>query len=221
MSRCLRRLVVLARWPAHGRCKRRLAASCGSSRQAAAMQKRLTWHTIHSAGLGAHQAEAELLLAAAGLGPRALRRWRQQLGSTTTPLQLTLQGGGTLGCRMQRQWQRGFTAGCQQVVLIGSDLPGLEPGDLKQAFALLEHNPLVLGPASDGGYWLIGLNRVGFDRCGAALMSGIAWGSDQVLGSTLAAAANLQLPVALLREQSDLDRRAALEPWLLRAKGSR
>ena len=69
--------------------------------------------------------------------------------------------------------------------------------------------------------WLIGLNRVGFDRCGAALMSGIAWGSDQVLGSTLAAAANLQLPVALLREQSDLDRRAALEPWLLRAKGSR
>ena len=221
MSRSPRRLVVLARWPAAGRCKRRLAASCGSNSQAAAMQKRLSWHTIRTATQGAHRAEAQLHLAAAGLGPRALQRWGQQLAHPGAPLQLSLQGGGGLGCRMQRQLQRGFAAGCQQVVLIGSDLPGLEPGDLTQAFALLEHSPLVLGPASDGGYWLIGLNRSGFESCGAALMSGIAWGSDQVLSSTLAAAARLDLPVALLREQSDLDRAASLEPWLLPASGRR
>jgi rSAM/selenodomain-associated transferase 1 len=185
------------------------------------MQRRLSWHTIRSAALGAERAKAEVLLAAAGLGPRALRRWSQQLGATATPLQLALQGGGGLGCRMQRQLQRAFAAGCQQVVLIGSDLPSLEPGDLQQAFEHLEHSPLVLGPASDGGYWLIGLNRAAFDRCGAALMSGIAWGSDQVLASTLAAAASLNLPVALLREQSDLDRRSALEPWLRPAQGHR
>ena len=221
MSRSLQRLVVLARWPAPGRCKRRLAASCGSSLQAAAMQKRLSWHTIRTAALGARKAEAQLLLAAAGLGPRALRRWGQQLGSDATPLHLSLQGGGCLGCRMQRQWQRGFAAGCQKVVLIGSDLPGLELGDLRQAFAQLERTPLVLGPACDGGYWLIGINRAGFERCGAALMSGIAWGSDQVLRSTLAVADRLNVPVALLREQSDLDRRAALEPWLLPAADHR
>ena len=181
------------------------------------MQKQLSWHTIRTAALGARQANAQLLMAAAGLGPRALRRWQQQLEIRHPPLQLSLQGGGNLGCRMQRQLQRGFAAGCQRVVLIGSDLPGLEPGDIEQAFADLQDSPLVLGPALDGGYWLIGLNRSGFERCGAALMSGIAWGSDQVLATTLERAEGLELPVALLRQQSDLDTTANLAPWLQRA----
>lgn len=217
MRAARRQLVVLARWPAPGRCKRRLAAGCGNGR-AAAIQKRLSWHTLHSAAAAAHRADAQLVLAAAGLGPRALRRWARQLLPPPTPLALQQQAGGSLGCRMQRQLQRGFAAGCEQVVLIGSDLPTLNPTDLQDAFVQLEHTPLVLGPASDGGYWLIGLNRSGFARCGAALMSGIAWGSDQVLATTLARASSLQLPVALLREQSDLDRQSALEPWLLRAR---
>ena len=212
-------MVVMARWPAAGRCKLRLAASCGSSIQAAAMQKQLSWHTMRTAALGAQQANAQLLMAAAGLGPRALRRWRQQLGIQQPPLLGILQGGGNLGCRMQRQLQRGFAAGCERVVLIGSDLPGLEPGDVEQAFASLQSSPLVLGPASDGGYWLIGLDRRAFARCGASLMSGIAWGSDQVLATTLERAERLQLPVALLRQQSDLDSSANLAPWLQRANG--
>ena len=93
-------LVVLARWPAPGRCKRRLAASCGSSRLAAAMQRRLSWHTVQTAAAAAHSTGAELLLAASGLGPRALRRWGVQLQrSTGVPLRLALQRGGNLGCR--------------------------------------------------------------------------------------------------------------------------
>ena len=213
-----RQLVVLARWPAPGRCKRRLAASCGSAALAAAMQKRLSWHTLHTAAAAAGRCRAELLLAAAGLGPRALRRWGQELQPSQAPLQLISQRGGNLGCRMQRQLQRAFARGCTQVVLIGSDLPCLESSDLEQAFALLDQHPLVLGPAEDGGYWLIGLTRQGFERSGAALMSGIPWGSDQVLPLTLERAATRQLPAVLLRQQSDLDRRAALEPWLLQGR---
>ena len=215
-----RRLVVLARWPAPGRCKQRLAADCGAT-AAAAIQKRLSWHTIQTAAIAAEASGAELVLAASGLGPRALRRWgallRRGHPNLSLRLQLTLsqQGGGNLGCRMQRQWQRAFAAGCRQVVLIGSDLPGLEAADLQEAFALLEERPLVLGPANDGGYWLIGLNHSGFQRSGSGLMSGMPWGSDQVLAVTLQRANRLKLPTALLRRQSDLDRRAALEPWLL------
>lgn len=214
MQRLRRQLVVLARWPAPGRCKRRLAASCGSAQLAAAMQRRLSWHTLHTAAAAAARCEAQLVLAAAGLGPRALRRWGRGLLPAESPLTLQRQAGGSLGCRMQRQLQRGFASGCEQVVLIGSDLPALEPDDLIEAFAQLEHRPLVVGPASDGGYWLIGLSREGFARSGCALMSGIAWGSDQVLPTTLQRAQACDLPVALLREQSDLDRRSALEPWL-------
>jgi glycosyltransferase A (GT-A) superfamily protein (DUF2064 family) len=100
------------------------------------------------------------------------------------------------------------------VVLIGSDLPGLDCADLTAAFAALDHNPLVLGPAGDGGYWLIGLNRQGFAQAGAKLMSGVAWGSSQVLADTLSRAAQLELTCTLLRLQNDLDRRGDLEPWL-------
>ena len=209
-------LVVLARWPAPGRCKQRLAASCGSSRLAAAMQRRLSWHTLHTAAAAAQRCGAELLLSASGLGPRALRRWGDQLQhSLAVPLHWTLQRGGNLGCRMHRQLQQGFAQGFEQVVLIGSDLPDLHSADLEQAFALLEQHDLVLGPAADGGYWLIGITRQGLQRSGAALFSGIPWSSDQVLSLSLQRAAQRGLTLALLRQQSDLDGRSALEPWLL------
>jgi rSAM/selenodomain-associated transferase 1 len=180
------------------------------------MQRRLSWHTVHTAGAAAQSLGVELLLAAAGLGPRALRRWGGQLQrSMVAPLRLTLQRGGNLGCRMHRQLQLGFAQGFEQLVLIGSDLPDLQSGDLVQAFALLERHDLVLGPAEDGGYWLIGITRQGWWRSGATLFSGIPWSSDQVLSLSLDRAAKSGLTVGLLRQQSDLDRRSGLEPWLL------
>ena len=218
MAIARRQLVVLARWPAPGRCKRRLAASIGSSIRAAAVQRQLTDHTLAVAARAAASCPAQLSLAVDGLGPRASRRWQQQLqaSSDCPSLQLVLQGGGNLGCRMHGQLRRCFAAGAEQVVLIGTDLPGLEPGDLEQAFAQLNQAPVVLGPALDGGYWLIGFNRVGFLGGSRQLMSGIAWGSDQVLQQSLSQAAQLALPVALLRQQSDLDTAASLRPWLRR-----
>lgn len=204
------RLVVLARWPAPGRCKRRLAASCGSAVAAAGVQRALTAHTLRVARQAAVACGARVELVVDGVGPRARQRWARQLGVTHS----AAQGGGGLGCRMQRQLQRAFRAGAERVVLIGTDLPGLECGDLLAAFAALARQPLVLGPARDGGYWLIGLNRSGFSRAGAGLMSGIPWGSDRVLDLTLERARLLALAPTLLRRQSDLDRRADLRPWL-------
>jgi rSAM/selenodomain-associated transferase 1 len=201
--------VVLARWPAAGRCKRRLAITAGTA-AAARVQQRLTAHTLATARLAAEQAQADLLLAADGLGPRALGRWGRALGADAA----VLQGRGSLGRRMHGQLQRSFERGAQQVVLIGTDLPGLEAGDLTAAFAHLQQHPLVLGPAADGGYWLIGLTRRGFERAGAALMAGMPWGSSSVLEATLEAAAAHSLTPALLRQQHDLDRHADLAPWI-------
>ena len=208
--------MVLARWPAEGRCKRRLAADIGSVRRATAVQRRLTQHTLRTAAEAAAAHGAQLLLAVDGLGPRALRRWGQTLRRQGIAATVMAQGHGNLGCRMQRQWRLGFQAGAEQVVLIGSDLPALEEEHLEQAFAALAQRPLVLGPASDGGYWLIGLNRSGFTQAGTALMGGIPWGSDQVLATTLQRAQQRHLLPALLPQLSDLDTRAALGPWLRR-----
>ena len=196
---CNRQLIVMARWPAPGRCKRRLASSLGAA-AAARIQARLTDHTL---AVG-RQLGIELVLAVDGLAPRAARRLGDQLGVG----RIVLQGGGGLGVRMQRQFQRAATERARRVVLIGSDLPQLERADLASAFAALDHQQAVLGPACDGGYWLIGLRRPE-----PTLMEGIAWGSQQVLEQTLAALARRGLEPAMLPWRRDLDRGEDLGPW--------
>jgi rSAM/selenodomain-associated transferase 1 len=196
-------LVVLARWPAPGRCKSRLAAGLGAGR-AAAIQRQLSDHTLAVARRARERIGCQLVLAVHGLGARASRRWGRELGCDRA----VEQGPGGLGLRMQRQILRAQTEGARRVVLIGSDLPALESADLEAAFDALSGASLVLGPAADGGYWLIGL-----DRPRASLLAGMPWGSPAVLERTLEAARNLELSPRLLCERHDLDRAIDLAPW--------
>ena len=193
----------MARWPAPGRCKRRLAQELGAAR-AAQIQARLTVHTLAAAREARQGHGLELVLAVEGLGSRAARRWGQAHGADRT----VLQGRGALGLRMQRQFQRAAREGASQVVLIGSDLPELEASDLSAAFTSLGHCQGVLGPALDGGYWLIGLRRPEPE-----LLAGIAWGGAQVLEQTLAAMARRGLEPELLTRRGDLDWARDLLPW--------
>ncbi|WP_254968435.1 TIGR04282 family arsenosugar biosynthesis glycosyltransferase [Cyanobium sp. CH-040] len=198
-----RTLVVMARWPAPGRCKSRLAAGIGRPR-AAAVQGRLCRHTCAVARQARQRLAFELVLAGQGVGPRALRRWVAQLGCDRG----VEQGPGSLGVRLQRQVLRARRGGAEQVVLVGSDLPELDASDLVQAFRTLETQPLVLGPAGDGGYWLIGLNG-----CWPALFCGIPWGSSLVLEHTTQAAGRLGLEPRWLSRRHDLDRPDDLAAW--------
>jgi len=200
---CSRQLIVMARWPAPGRCKRRLAQELGAAR-AAQIQARLTVHTLAAARDARQGYGLELVLAVEGLGSLAASRWGQALGADRA----VLQGRGALGLRMQRQFHRAAREGASQVVLIGSDLPELEASDLSAAFTSLEHRQGVLGPALDGGYWLIGLRRPEPE-----LLAGIAWGSEQVLEQTLAAMARRGLEPQLLTTRGDLDWARDLLPW--------
>ena len=198
-------LVVMARWPAPGRCKQRLARGLGPGR-AARIQQVLTAHTL---AVASQLEGVEVVVAMDGLGPRAARRW---LGPSSA-VRWMPQGKGSLGVRMQRQIMRANREGRQPVVLIGSDLPQLESADLAAGFACLgaaagDGCDLVLGPADDGGYWLIGLHQAQ-----PSLLAGIPWGSDQVMGSTLERAGRLGLHVGLLPTRSDLDWPRDLLPW--------
>jgi len=212
--RCTAQLVVLARWPAPLRCKSRLAAGVGSVR-AAAVQRRLSGHVLQVAAEAVSLARsdarvpaAELVLAASGLGPQAAQRWGQGLGADRT----VLQGRGGLGLRLQRQLRRARREGATRVVLIGSDLPELAATDLLQALELLGRHPLVLGPAVDGGYWLIGLGGL-WPALFAGHDGAIPWGGDQVLAQTLQIAGNLELEAALLPLRPDLDHPSDLARW--------
>lgn len=216
----------MARWPAPGRCKTRLAVGTGP-RRAAAIQARLTAHCLAAArqlvtlaAAGGPTAAPELVLAVDGLGRRAAQRWsRTYAGPRFAELRMRRQGPGSLAVRLRRQLGQARREGARAVVVVGSDLPTLQARDLLAAFEALERVPLVLGPARDGGYWLIGLAGAALASSGPAVQlfcgrdRSIAWGSDRVLSQTLAAAAAAHLPWQLLAEHGDLDRPEDLRSW--------
>ncbi|HEY0552258.1 MAG TPA: TIGR04282 family arsenosugar biosynthesis glycosyltransferase, partial [Verrucomicrobiae bacterium] len=110
------------------------------------------------------------------------------------------QGDGDLGERLQRAFAESFAGGAERVVIVGSDCPEVKSADIRAAWKELKSHDVVLGPAVDGGYWLIGL-------CAprSELFRGIAWSSDQVLAQTLAQAKSIGLRIQLLRILSDID----------------
>lgn len=114
---------------------------------------------------------------------------------------------GDLGARMKAACRRLLNGGASGVVLIGSDLPDLPCAVVTQAVAALRagRNRLVVGPATDGGYYLLGLGR-----CHVSLFRGIAWGSSHVLAQTLARAEQLGLDVVQLAPWTDVDTDADL-----------
>jgi rSAM/selenodomain-associated transferase 2/rSAM/selenodomain-associated transferase 1 len=110
------------------------------------------------------------------------------------------QQGRDLGQRLIHAIEESFAAGAGQVLVIGTDAPELTPAILQQATAALEEHDLVVGPAIDGGYYLIGLTR-----CEPKLFQDIAWGTAAVLAQTLTAAHRLGFHVHRLPPLSDVD----------------
>jgi len=119
----------------------------------------------------------------------------QRRSWTTRP-----QGDGDLGRRLQRAFSEAFAQGAGYVTLIGSDCPAITAGDIQAAWTALQTNEVVIGPARDGGYWLIGLREPQ-----PSLFEGIEWSTDRVLEQTLQCARQQNLRVALLRELRDVD----------------
>ncbi|RKZ46735.1 MAG: glycosyltransferase [Candidatus Parabeggiatoa sp. nov. 3] len=111
--------------------------------------------------------------------------------------------GSDLGDRMAYA-----LASSAPAVLIGSDCPSLTVETISEAFAALQHYPVVLAPAEDGGYVLIGLQQVIPE-----LFIDIPWGSSQVLALTRARLQDLKLPWHPLPTQWDIDRPEDMERW--------
>ena len=202
-------LVVMARWPASGRCKRRLAVDIGSER-AAIVQQRLTAHTFAIAEALTEQGEVDVQVAMSGVSIRSAQRWLPCL----PPCTLVDQGRGSLGARMLRQIQHARIGQPNKpVIVIGTDLADLCKSDLLHAIQRLQNQPLVLGPSADGGYWLLGLGSASTQLQLDALFAAVPWGSDKVLEITCARARELGLTPHQLRMKNDIDCLADLSSW--------
>lgn len=116
------------------------------------------------------------------------------------------QVGDDLGARMHQTVETMFSRGYRRTVLLGTDVPTVPLEYFKQVLTLLESYDLALGPALDGGYYLIGMNR-----SIPELFTNIPWSTDQVLKLTQDRAAQLSLKTALLQPWRDVDTLADLE----------
>ena len=187
-----RHLVIFAREPRLGRVKRRLARDLGAL---------AAWRF--------HRLTTEALLRRLGRDPRwtcwlavtpdsAARRGGPR-GLVRPGLARAIpQGPGDLGRRMARVLD---TLPPGPVVIVGSDIPGITAGHVAGAFHRLGDHDWVLGPATDGGYWLIGARRRPAFR---PPFEGVRWGGPQALSDTLANMAGRR--VAQIETLADVDR---------------
>lgn len=188
-------LVVLARHPEAGRVKTRLAASIGDGAAAALYRAFLL-------DLGRRLADH----------PAWVLHWAFTPADAPFPADIAggekafAQTGGDLGDRMASAIERVLAEGHRSAVLIGSDVPHVPISTLEDAFRHLAAGaPLVLGPAEDGGYFLVGATSL------PPVFCDIRWGGSGVLEATIAAARRAGIEPALVAPTYDIDDREDLE----------
>lgn len=179
-------LIVFLRLPVKGKVKTRIAATEGDD-HALAIYLQLMGITLD---LAAHSDKPVYLFYEGGLPQLA----DQQPAFTYQP-----QSSGDLGKKMADAFSL-VLRNHPKAVLIGSDCPTLSTSILNEAFSLLDQNDIVLGPARDGGYYLIGCKNVY-----PALFERISWSTPSVLKTTIERIREEKLSFNLLEELTDID----------------
>ena len=182
-------VALFARYPVAGEAKTRLIPALGAE-GAAALHRRLVMRTLavmQTSGL-------PCAVWTTGAPHAQFAAW---LGHDVPLIE---QGEGDLGARLER-----VPAPC---ILLGADIPDLSAEHLRKAAAALEKYAAVLGPAGDGGYYLLGLSHPM-----PYLFQSMPWGSEHVLGETIRRLNERGEPYHLLDHLDDCDRPEDLERW--------
>ncbi|MDB9514218.1 TIGR04282 family arsenosugar biosynthesis glycosyltransferase [Kamptonema animale CS-326] len=188
------KLIVFTRYPEAGKTKTRLIPVLGKE-GAAKLHQQLTEGTISQAKQLKNTRQLFVEVYFTGGSQELMEAW---LGND---IFYQNQVTGDLGLKMAAAFEMSFNSGVEKVVLIGTDCPGLNADLMAKAFNELEGQDLVLGPALDGGYYLIGLRRFVPE-----IFMGINWGTAEVLAQSVAIAHNLKLAIAYLSPLADIDR---------------
>jgi rSAM/selenodomain-associated transferase 1 len=130
-------------------------------------------------------------------------------------IRLLPQGEGDLGARMERALRTLLAGGCEAAALIGSDTPDLPIGMVEAAFAALREAEVVIAPAADGGYVLVGERRHVPE-----LLRNIPWSTDGVLAATRQRAADLAIDYREVGDWEDVDDLPSLRRLLARSPAS-
>lgn len=177
-------LILFAKAPRWGTVKSRLAAGIGR-------REALRFHRAQLARLTRSLRDPRWRLVVAVTPDGARGPW-------TSGLPVIAQGRGDLGQRMVRCLNAALTAPGSAAVLIGADIPAVRRAHIARALALLRTADAVVGPAEDGGFWLLGLRR----RLPEDIFAGVPWSTGRTLAESLA---RLRRPVALTDCLADVD----------------
>lgn len=183
------RPIIFARYPVPGKCKTRLIPALGAG-GAAAMHRRLAERTLD------RLRSLNPVVAYTGADAAAFRDW---LGPD---IDLIEQTDGNLGARMLTAMAGG------PAIIVGSDLPDISAHAVRSAAELLLASDVVLGPAEDGGFWLIGVNAPN-----AHLFEDVRWGGADVFARVKVNARRLGLDLATAAMLADLDRPEDVARW--------
>lgn len=201
-DRATDRLIVFARWPEAGSTKTRLIPALGPQ-GAADLQRQMTRHTLRTADrwARAHPGGSAEVRFTEGDAQRMAGMFGD--GRSYQP-----QGEGDLGERMNRAINDALASGARRVVVIGTDCPGIDEQTLAMAFECIGVTEATIGPATDGGYYLIGMNEPHPE-----LFCGIDWGTAHVRERTTQIAEQHGFRIALLPMLNDVDRPEDLAHW--------
>jgi uncharacterized protein len=182
-------LIIFTRYPEPGKTKTRLIPALGED-GSAQLHRRMAEHTVKQA----RSLSCAIEVWYVGGSEELMQDW---LGKD---LCYREQPAGDLGDRMCGAFRSAFDKGYQSVMIVGTDCPGLTTDFMAQGFASLRNQVVTIGPAIDGGYYLIGLQRLVPE-----LFQKINWGTAMVFAETLAIADKLQLSTYLLPSLHDID----------------
>ncbi|MGD9107299.1 MAG: TIGR04283 family arsenosugar biosynthesis glycosyltransferase [Desulfobacterales bacterium] len=199
-------LIVFTRYPEPGTTKTRLIPLLGAE-GAADLQRKMTEHTLLQVKRLSTRRELSVEIRYEGGNKNLIQNWLGQ------DFDYRSQGSGDLGKRMKRSLEETFRAGATKAVIIGTDIPDITHGIIQKAFDTLKLKNLVLGPAKDGGYYLIGLQNNSLSQATSDLFTGINWGTGDVLEKTIKIAENSGLSFTLLDVLKDVDHPEDLMIW--------
>jgi len=195
-------LIVFLRFPEPGKVKMRLAQKLGNS--IATEFYKICTENIFSIcdKLNEHKVKT-ILFSSERKNVEKIRNW------TKAQFQVEYQEGENLGHRMQKAFQDVLNNNLGKIIIIGTDILDISEEIILKAFDTLDEFDIVLGPAKDGGYYLLGMNEKHSE-----LFESIPWSSSETMKATINSIEKLKLKYKLLETLGDIDTKENLTDWL-------
>jgi len=186
-------LIIFVKFPRAGEVKTRLGKSIGME-EAVEVYRQFAEHAFLLADDVESQGVRVYIFSVPGAAEKEVKKW------VGRPFTFVEQEGESLGERMKNAFDRTFADGATQIVIIGTDVPELDSNTIQSALRILSTHDIVIGPSTDGGYYLLGMKSPAKN-----VFEGIDWSTEYVFQQTIDKVKALHLSFATLPSFTDVD----------------